>query len=255
MFHDLRIAIRHLLKSPGFTATAVLMLALGIGATTGIFSIVEGVLLRPLPFPDPARLAIISDLMQGVEVGGAGGIGVTGPDIKNYTRDMHSFESLGGYQQAAYELSGIGDPAQINAARMTGGVLPALGVPPLMGRYFTQREDDQKVQVVVLSYSFWQKRLHGTPQVLGTKILFDRKPYEVIGVMPRDFEFPLLPGHFDNSEAWVPMSFKDEEVAPEAGNWSYNMVGRLKPGITPAQAITDATLVSNETMKSYPPFM
>src|ERR1044071_9759786 len=92
MFHDLRIAVRHLLKSPGFTATAVLMLALGIGATTGIFSIVESVLLRPLPFPDPARLVVLSDMMQGVDVGGAGGVGVTGPDIKHYTRDTRSEE-------------------------------------------------------------------------------------------------------------------------------------------------------------------
>jgi putative ABC transport system permease protein len=255
MFHDLRIAIRHLLKSPGFTATAVLMLALGIGATTGIFSIVESVLLRPLPFPDPARLVVLSDMLQGVEVGGAGGVGVTGPDIRNYTRDTHSFESLGGYEHTGYELSGIGDPAQINATRMSSGVLPALAVTPLMGRYFTQQEDDQKVAVVVVSYSFWQKRLHGTAQVLGTKLLLDRKPYEVVGVMPRNFEFPLVPGHLNNSEVWVPMSFKDDEVASSSASWNYEMVGRLKPGITPEQAVTDTTLVANETMKSYPPFM
>ena len=255
MFHDLRIAVRHLLKSPGFTATAVLMLALGIGATTGIFSIVESVLLRPLPFPDPDRLVILSDMLQGVEVGGSGGVGVTGPDIRNYTRDTHSFESLGGYQPNNYELSGVGDPAQINATRMSGGVLPALAVPPLMGRYFTQQEDDQKVEVVVISYSFWQNRLHGSPQVLGTRILLDRKSYEVIGVMPRNFEFPLQPGHLNISEAWVPMSFKDQEVAAASANWNYNMVGRLKPGITPEQAVTDATRVANETMKNYPPFM
>ena len=256
MFHDLRIAVRHLLKSPGFTATAVLMLALGIGATTAIFSIVEGVLLRPLPFPNPERLFVLSDMLQGVEVGGSGGVGVTGPDIRNYTRDTHSFESLGGYQPNTYELSGVGDPAQINSARMSGGVLPALAVPPLMGRYFTQQEDEQKVQVVVVSYAFWQSRLHGSPQVLGTKILLDRKPHEVIGVMPRNFEFPLQPGHLNSSEIWVPMSFKDEEVAgPAAASWNYTMVGRLKPGITPEQAVTDATLVANETMKNYPPFM
>jgi predicted permease len=124
-----------------------------------------------------------------------------------------------------------------------------------MGRYFTQQEDDQKVEVVVISYSFWQNRLHGSPQVLGTRILLDRKPYEVIGVMPRNFEFPLQPGHLNISEAWVPMSFKDQEVAAASANWNYNMVGRLKPGITPEQAVTDATRVANETMKNYPPFM
>src|ERR1700733_11483053 len=146
-FHDLRIAIRHLLKSPGFTATAVLMIALGIGATTAIFSIVEGVLLRPLPFPHSERLMQLSDILQGADVGGNGEAGVTAPDIQNYTRDTHSFESLGGYQQTGFELSGIGEPAPVNATRLSGGVFPALEVSPLMGRYFAQREDDQKEQV------------------------------------------------------------------------------------------------------------
>lgn len=255
MFHDLRIAVRHLLKSLGFTATAILMLAFGIGATTAIFSILEGVLLRPLPFPNPERVVVLSDVLQGVEVGGSNEAGVTGADIKNYSRDTRSFESLGGYQQTSYELSGIGDPAQIMAARLSGGVLPALSVPPLMGRYFTQQEDDQKVQVTLVSYAFWQNRMHGNAQVLGSKILLDRKPYEVIGVMPRNFEFPLVPGHLNNSEIWVPISFSDQEASSGAANWSYSMVGRLKPGITPDQAVTDATRVANETMKSYPPYM
>src|SRR3989441_6702505 len=124
-FHDLRIAIRHLLKSPGFTTTAVLMLVVGIGATTAIFSIVEGVLLRPLPFPHPERLVALSDILQGAKLAGNGEAGVTAPDIRAYTRDTHSFENLGGYSQLSYELSGIGEPAQVNAARLSGGLLPA----------------------------------------------------------------------------------------------------------------------------------
>jgi predicted permease len=256
IFQNLRIAIRHLLKSPGFTATAVLMLALGIGATTSIFSIVEAVLLRPLPFPQPERLMELSDILQGADVGGNGEAGVTAPDIQNYTRDTHSFENLGGYTQTAYELSGVGDPAQVNAARLSGGVFPALEVAPLMGRFFTQKEDEQKDPVAVLSYSLWQNRLRGDPGVLGRKILLDRKPYVVIGVMPRNFEFPLVPGHLNNSQLWVPMSFKPEDVGPGgAAGWNYAMVGRLKPGVTAEQAVTDADRVAQETMRSYPPFM
>jgi putative ABC transport system permease protein len=155
--HELRIPLRHLLKSPGFTTGAVLMLALGIGATTAIFSIVEGVLLRPLPFPHPERLIVLSDTLQG----GNGEAGVTAPDIRAYTRDTHSFDALGGYQPVGYELSGCGEPAQVNASRMSRGVFRALGIAPLMGRFFTQQEDDRYEQVTVVSYTLWRSRLHG----------------------------------------------------------------------------------------------
>ena len=253
-FHDLRIAIRHLLKSPGFTATAVLMLALGIGATTSIFCIVECVLLRPLPFPHPERLVQLGDILQGVQ--GNGEVGVTAPDIEAYTRDTHSFEGLGGYIQTGYELSGIGEPAPVNGARLSGGVFPALGVAPLMGRFFTQQEDAQKEQVALISYSFWQNRLRGDPRILGTKILLDRKPYEVIGVMPRNFEFPLVPGHLNISDLWVPMSFTPQELSEgEASSWDFSMVGRLKPEISAAQAESDAERVAQETMRNYPASM
>src|SRR4029077_13155671 len=121
--------------------------------------------------------------LQGADLGGNGEAGVTGPDIVAYMRDTHSFQSLGGYIQTTYELSGIGEPAQVNATRLSGGVFPALQVAPLMGRFFSQQEDDQKEEVAVLSYSLWQSRLHGVGSVLGTKILLDRRPYVVIGVM------------------------------------------------------------------------
>ena len=256
VFHDLRIAIRHLLKSPGFATTAVLMLAVGIGATTAVFSIVEAVLLRPLPFPQSERLVTLGDILEGANVGGDGEAGVTTEDIRNYTRDTHSFESLGGYQESSYELSGFGEPVKVSATRMSAGVFPALGVAPLMGRFFTQQEDDGSVQVAVVSYSIWQNRLDGDPQVLGSKVQLDRKPYVVIGVMPRDFEFPLRPGHLDQDELWTPMSFTPQELGGSgAANWDYSMVGRLKPGVTPMQAQQDAERVAKETMRGYPAFM
>lgn len=255
-FHDLRIAIRHLLKSPGFATTAVLMLAIGIGATTAVFSIVEAVLLRPLPFPQSERLVTLGDILEGANVGGDGEAGVTTEDIRNYTRDTRSFESLGGYQESSYELSGFGEPVKVSATRMSAGVFPALGVAPLMGRFFTQQEDDGSVQVAVVSYSIWQNRLDGDPQVLGSKVQLDRKPYVVIGVMPRDFEFPLRPGHLDQDELWTPMSFTPQELGGSgAANWDYSMVGRLKPGVTPMQAQQDADRVAKETMRGYPAFM
>jgi putative ABC transport system permease protein len=135
---------------------------------------------------------------------------------------------------------------------MNSGVLPALEVQPLLGRVFTAQEDDQHQQVAVLSYATWQNRFHRDTYVLGKKILLDRKPYVVIGVMPRSFEFPLVPGHLNRSELWVPMSFQPEELTGGGqANWSYSMVGRLKPGITADQAVSDAARVANETMRNY----
>ena len=255
-FHDLRIAVRHLLKSPGFTATAVLMLALGIGATTAVFSVVESVLLSASPFPHPDRLVTLGDILQGADLGGTGEAGVTTPDIQNYTRDTRSFESLGAYKPTGYEFSAVGEPAQVNAARLSGGVFPALGVAPLMGRFFNQQEDDQQASVTVVSYSLWQNRLHGDPGVLEKKFLLDRKPYVVIGVMPRNFEFPLMSGHLNLIESRVPISFTEQErSAAGASDWNYSMVGRLKPGITAAQAEIDAERVAEETMRNYPAIM
>ena len=252
LFQDMRYALRQLLKSPGFTLTAVLTLAFGIGATTAIFSIVEGVLLRPLPFPDPARLVTLGDILEGVKYG-ADAPGVTAPGIRIYMRDTRAFSSLGGYQSSTYELSGLGEPAEINAARLTASMFPVLGISPLMGRGFTQQEDDESEQVALLSYQTWHSRFHGDAQILGKKILLDRKPYEIIGVMPREFEFPLVPGQLNRSELWVPMSFTQAELVQGAGNWGYSMVGRLKPGVTPAQAQQDAADAAREIMRNFPP--
>jgi putative ABC transport system permease protein len=252
---DLRFAIRQLRQSPGFTATAIAMLAFGISATTAIFSIVEGVLLRPLPFPDPTRLIVLTDRLQGADIGGNGEAGVTAPDIRAYTRDTHSFTSLGGFGFTGYELSGFGEPSQVNASRLTSGVIPALGVTPLLGRVFTAREEEQGQQLAVLSYLTWKSRFHGDPQILGSKILLDRKPYLVVGVMPNNFEFPLIPGHLNRSELWVPMSSSQLELTQGAASWNFGMVGRLKPGVTAMQAQSDAQRVAQQIMRSYPPFM
>jgi putative ABC transport system permease protein len=256
VLQDSKFALRQLRKSPGFTGTAVLMLALGIGATTAVFSVVEGVLLRPLPFRDAGRLVAVTEKLRGTDLGGNGEAGLTAPDIRAYTRDAHAFESMGGYQPSGYELSGAGEPSQVNAARLGAGVFPTLGVAPALGRIFTQREDDDGEQVAVLSYPLWQTRFHGDPGVLGSKLLLDRKPYSIIGVMPRNFEFPLLAGHLNRSDLWVPLSLTKTELSQGgAASWNFQMVARLKPGMTPARAETDTERVAREIMRAYPAFM
>jgi len=256
LFYDLRYALRQLRKSPGFTLTAVLTLSFGIGATAAIFSIVEGVLLRPLPFRDPGRLVVLSDDLAGADLQGNGESGVTVPEILTYERETKGFSSLGGYQPTNYELSGAGAPAQINATRLTAGIFPTLGVAPLLGRAFTQQEDDGSVQVAVISYGMWKSRFQSDAQVLGRTIDLDRKPYQIIGVMPREFEFPLIPGQLNRSELWVPFSpTQDERSGAAAAAWCCGMVGRLKPGVTPAQAQQDAERVAEQIMSNYPAFM
>ena len=212
ILQDTRVTFRQLRKSPGFTITAILMLALGIGATTAIFSIVEAVLLRPLPFPDPDRLVSLGDVTEGLHCASCAHSSVTAPDIRNYMRDTQSFSHLGGYRGRLFELSGVGEPAAVNGARMSGEVFAALGVPPLLGRTFTQQEDEEEQPVAVLSYGMWRSRFHGDAHVLGSKILLYRKPYTVIGVMPRDFEFPLNPGHVNQSEFWLPLSLQPRGI-------------------------------------------
>lgn len=256
ILQDIRYTFRQLRKSPGFTATAILMLALGIGATTAIFSIVAGVLLRSLPFPDPDRLVVLGDVLEGSYCALCTHAPVTAPDIRNYMRDTKSFAHLGGYQGTGFELSGTTVPTAVTAARMSGEVFAALGVAPMLGRTFTQEEDEAHQQVAVLSYGMWRSRFHGDAKVLGSKILLERKPYTVIGVMPRNFEFPLNPGHVNQSELWVPLSLQPEEfTAGYAASWNFRMVGRLRPGITAAQAQSDAERVARDTMSNYPAFM
>jgi predicted permease len=248
IMRDIRYASRQLAKSPGFAATAVLTLAFGIGATAAIFSIVEGVLLRPLPFANPHELTLIGDTIEGA---GFPGVSAPAPEMLEYIRDTHGFSSIGGFRDTFYELSGAGEPAQVNATRLMAGVFPTLQVSPALGRVFTQQEDQGKVQVAVLSYQTWRSRFRGDPQVLGRTIQLDRKPYEIIGVMPREFEFPLVPGQLNRSELWVPMSLTPADIS-NAGSWNFRMVARLKPGVTAPQAQQDMELVSQDIMRHFP---
>jgi predicted permease len=263
-FRDSRYALRQLRRSPAFALTATITLALGIGSTTAIFSIVEGVLLRPLPFFEPARLVALGDRLEGVHYDEAESLYVTAPGARTYMRDTHAFSAMGVFQTRTYELSGatglsgslegsLESPDRINAARLTAGLFPTLGVSPLMGRVFTQKEEDDLQPVAVLSYPTWHARFHGDTGILGRKILLDRKPYEVIGVMPRDFEFPLIPGRLNRSELWIPMSFTQPELVQGAGNWGYRLIGRLKPGMNAMQAQLDAAGAAQEIMSNFPP--
>jgi len=248
---DLRFAFRQLKKAPGFTVTVVLTLALGIGATTAIFSLVEGILLRPLPFGNFAQLVRLGDrLSQDL------GPSVTAREIGIYVKANSAFSSVGGYMTTNYELSGARTPEEISAARSDAGVFTTLAVQPLVGRYFTQEEEDSHQPVAVISYALWLERFHRDPAVLGQSLVLDRRPYSIIGVMPRDFEFPLQPGRLDQTEVWVPLSLTPEELSDtNAGHFGYQLVARIKDGVTVSQAAQDADRVAQIAKSNFPPTM
>jgi len=245
---NFRFAFRQMRKAPGFAVTAVLVLALGIGATTAIFSLVEGILLRPLPFSNPDRLVLLGD-----HLGSGPSTPVTAREIGTYSSATGAFSSLGGYITTSFELSGDATPEQVYAARLTAGVFPTLGVQPILGRVFTQQEDDAHQPFAVLSYALWLDRHHRDPNVLGNSIDLDRKAYTIIGVMPRSFEFPLQAGHLEQAQLWVPMSLTPDELSDQsAGFWGYHMVARLKDGVTLSQAAQDADRVAQQIMRDFP---
>ena len=245
---ELRFAFRQLWKGPGVSLTVVLILALGIGATTAMFSLVDGILLRPLPFSDPDRLVLVGD-----HVGTSDNVPVTAREIATYARSASAFSSLGAYIGSSYELSGGASPEEVDGARFTAGVFKTLGVSPILGRVFTQQEDDEHAAVALISYSLWRRRYQSDPRVLGRSILLDRKAYTIIGVMPRSFEFPLADGLLDQTQLWVPMSLTSGELADDhAGYWGYQIVTRLKGGVTLAQGAQDAARVARQVMREFP---
>src|SRR5215469_5711542 len=242
---DLRFAFRQLWKTPGFTVTIVVTLALGIGGTTAIFSLVQGVLLRPLPFNRPARIVLLGD-----HLGDNPSTPVTAREIGAYASATEAFSDTGGYIDATYELSGGATPQRVNAARFTPSVFSTLGVTPILGRTFTKQEDEEHEPVAVISHGLWLSRYHRDPHVLGSSIVLDRKAYSIIGVMPRSFAFPPQDG-FDQTQLWVPMSLTADELSDDhAGFWGYEMIARLQDGVSLGEAAQDADRVARQIMRN-----
>jgi len=251
ILQDVRVALRQLRRFPGFTLTVVVTLALGIGATTAVFSLVEGILLRPLPFSHPERLVVLGD-----HIGNGVGMTVTARDIGTYSSATSAFSAMGGFFNSTYELSGGESPQEIAGARITASVFSTLGVQPELGRVFTKQEDEGHQPVAVISDALWQNRFHRDPHVLANAIELDRKAYSIIGVMPRSFEFPVDAGRLNTAQLWVPLSLTPDELSDQAaGFFGYRMVARLKDGVTLAAAAQDADRVAHEIMRNFPASM
>src|SRR5258708_5860849 len=197
---DLRFAYRQLRKTPGFTLIIVLTLGLGIGSTTAIFSLVHGVLLRPLPFFRPDRLVVLGD-----HLGNSPSTSVTAREFGTYGSSTEAFSDTGGYIDSRYELSGGETPEQVKAARFTAGVFPTLGVSPILGRTFTQKEEAAHELFELFSYARWPARFPRALRALGGSLALVRKAHLIIGVIPRDLDFPPAAGLLDQTQVWVPM--------------------------------------------------
>jgi putative ABC transport system permease protein len=241
---DIRYALRQLRRKPGFTAAAVLTLALGIGATTAIFSVVDSILLRPLPYQNPQQLALIQERLPNVL---PKPIPLEAPDVITFERETHAFSALGAFQNEQLDVTGGAPPERLMAARITANLFPLLGVRALIGRSFTKAEDQPNRLVVLLSYGLWQRRFGGDRAILGKTISLDRESYVVVGVMPRDFQFPSPGLRYNNKPAdlWVPMGFTAEELKDIGDSFDDTAIARLKPGVTLPEANADLSAIAH----------
>jgi predicted permease len=247
---DLQYGLRQLRRNPGFTAVAVITLALGIGANTAIFSVVNTVLLRPLPYKDPGRLVMIGE--RGTFSRGLGA--VVGPDFVAWQDHNHVFQSLGAFWGlGGGNLTGPGEPVHVRVTGVTVGFFPMLGVRPILGRTFTADEGEQgQNHVALLSESFWRTKFGGSPKVLGETIHLDNKPYIVVGVMPGDVRYP-------GKDLWTPIALNTALFAPRAPDFQsgplalVGVLGRLKPGVTRSRAESELSLIMHRMDHVYGP--
>jgi putative ABC transport system permease protein len=225
---DLRFCLRMMGRNPGFTAVAVLTLALGIGANTAMFSAVDAVLIRPLPYLDAGRLVMIWDDTGQI---GESKFFSTPAEWQEWRRHNTVFTDIAATQPGNVTISSDGDPEELPGRKVTANLWTVLGVQPLLGRVFTEDEDTQGARVAVISHALWQRSFGASPGVLGRKIMLNDSPYEVIGVMPREFYF--MPSR--DIDIWIPTSFSAQML--RAFYWhDVHCVARLKPGVTLQQA-------------------
>jgi putative ABC transport system permease protein len=245
-WQDLRYAARMLVRAPAFTTIAVLALALGIGANTAIFSVVNKILLQPLPFKNPNELVIIWENATHL------GFPKNTPSAANFAdwRDQSTlFTGMVAMAPKDFNLTGVGEPERLDGRRVSATLFDLLGVQPRLGRRFLPEEDKPGTRVVILSSGLWQRRFGGDPKIVGQSVNLNGESYSVVGVMPPGIE---LPG-FDNwkDQLWVPIAFSSEE-AQSRGNHYLEVIARMKPGVTLKQARVEMETIAARLAQQYP---
>src|SRR5918994_7669243 len=246
LLQDLRYSLRRLAKSPAFTGIVVLTLALGIGANTAIFSAVNAVLPRPLPYREPQRLVTIEHLYPSLDLEAP----VSVPGFLDYQKKGRSFESMAVQTGWQANLTGVGEPVRMQGQQVTGKFFATLGVPALLGRTIQPDEDAPgRERVAVLSYDAWQRIFGADPGVVGRSLALNGETYEVVGVMPSGFR-----DFFNrNAEIWAPLVFQPEQLADEnRTNEFLNLTARMKPGVSIAQAQGEMRTLAEQLKRDYP---
>lgn len=243
---DLKFGARMLLKNPGFSAVALFVLALGIGANTAIFSVVNAALLRPLPFEDPGRLVQIWHVPPAQSFPGMKRFSVSAANYLDWAAQNHVFEKTAIYRYDSLDMTGAEKPESIPAGAVEHTFFSIFGVRPMLGRTFVPEEDQAgHGNVVVLSYGFWQSHFGGNPKIVGQRITLNSESYMVVGVMGRKFLRP------DWAQIWTPLNWSDKERAVR-GEHHFLVVGRLKPGVDLKQAQAEMNTISRRLEQQYP---
>ena len=260
MLQDIKFALRQLRKTPGFTLIAVVTLALGIGANTAIFSVVNAVLLKPLPFPDSEQLVAIgaSDPRQSSDPGALGTVSY--PDFEDYRTQNTTFAAMAAYRSRDFAVGGEGEAQNVQGLRVSAGLFEVLGVQPALGRTFRAEEEaaggGPEGLTTILSYALWQRQFAGDRNVLGRAINLDGRPHTVVGVMPRGFEFPIDAETYEIYVTVAPeatkLSEKHVPMTQNRGNHSYQSVGRLKPGVTIDEARAELRTIAAALEQQHP---
>ena len=236
IIRDIQYAARNLFKRPGFTAIAVIVLALGIGANTAIFSVVNAVLLKKLPYKDTDQLMVIWEKLQQVDQ-----VELSPDDYAVYKERSQSFSQIAASERTNFNLTGVNDPVRLEGERATANLFETLQIAPQIGRTFTVEEDDAGARVAVLSNQLWRSRFAGDPEVVGKEIALDGRNYKVIGVMPAEFQYPAPINNRKPGEIWTPRSLISER---ERNSHNLLTIGRLKPEASWTSARSELEIIS-----------
>jgi putative ABC transport system permease protein len=237
---DLRYSVRRLMRAPGFTAVAVLTLALGIGANAAIFSVVHGILLKPLPYHEPDRLVALYHLSEGRRAS------MSGPNFTDLKGRTQTLSGAGAFVNYRTILTGRGEPARLNASQVSTDLFDVLGVRPALGRAFVSSDSAPGSSAVILAHGTWQQRFGGDPAVIGQSVILDGESKHVVGVMPPGFSYPA------DRALWTPIAHTEAFLSGQRSAWSFTGVGRVREGVPMQQAVAEVETIGRQLEAQYP---